>query len=148
MAIKCAVTIALTCAGVSLALAAHAHADAPLDGVYSLTTNGEVTATWTIHSNCTLSCVADIMSSQGWRGYAELSDGRWTMSVYRGRRLKSSYPSDGQSCVLGGDRPLVENWSWDAVALTGTLESVSGDECEGQLTTAHDSVALSKVERQ
>lgn len=146
MAIKYTVTIALACAGVSLALATRAHADAPLDGIYSLTTNGEVAATWTIQSDCTLSCVADITSSRGWRGYASLSDGHWTMSVYQGRRLKSSYPSGGQSCVPGGNHPLVEKWSWDAATLTGTLESVSGDECEGPLTTAYASITLSKVE--
>lgn len=144
---KRAVIIALTCAGVSLVLPADAHADGPLDGVYSLTTNGEVAAKWTIRSDCTRSCVADIASSQGWRGYAELSEGRWAMSVYQGRRRKSSYPSDGQSCVLGGDRPLVNKWSWDAATLTGTLESVSGDECEGPLTTTYASVALSKIEK-
>ena len=88
-------------------------------------------------------CTADVTSSDGgWHGSAKLENGRWDMSVYLGRRAKSSYPSDGQSCVLGGDYPLAQKWSWDAVTLTGTLESVGGDECEGPLFTDRTSIAL------
>lgn len=144
MAIKVTVALALTCAGACLTSGFHANADAALlEGVYTVSAKGEA-STWTVQSSCVLTCVAHVRSTEGWQGDANLSEGRWTMSVYQGRRPKSSYPSGRQSCVPGGDYPLVENWAWDAATLMGTVESVSGDECGGRLKRDYAPMALSR----
>jgi hypothetical protein len=81
---------------------------------------GGIRASWTARSTCSSSggCVANITSSTGWTGNAQLVAGRWTMTVNRG---------DGQSCPDGSRHSEYQTWSWGAGTLSGDVSGVSTD---------------------
>jgi hypothetical protein len=122
-----------------------ARADQMLSGTYALITTATDPSTWRITSACTPGCIAAITSSQGWRGYATLDRGLWAMAVYLGHWLKSSYPADPANCPAAGGGGLVQNWSWSADALSGTVTTVTGDECGGPVTTSSAPMRLAKT---
>jgi hypothetical protein len=139
-----AVTVAAV--GAALTLAFPAGADDVLTGTYALAAQDDAPAAWSIVSSCTPSCVATVKSSRGWRGYANLSDGRWTMTVYLGPNLMSAWPAQ-PTCVDDGPVvPMSRTWSWDAATLKGTVETASGDACGAPLTISSAPMALVKVD--
>jgi hypothetical protein len=118
-------------AGVFLAPAAPVWADDLPSGIFAVNTDGEASA-WTVESDCTPSCVARIVSSQGWRGYAALRAGRWTMTVYLGNWMRSSYPANPITCISNDNASAVtQTWIWDGVTLEGTVETIRRDRCGG-----------------
>jgi hypothetical protein len=125
-----------------------AHADSPLAGQYTVVTAHGGPSTWTITSACTPVCVASIVSSRGWQGYATLTDNSWTMSVYLGHGPHSSYPVDPATCPSSPIGDLVQHWTWDSQSLTGSVETVRGDQCGGPTTVDIADIALEPTTRQ
>ena len=83
----------------AVGLASPACADEPFNGIYSLDNSGEpgTLTMWIAHSTCDpTGCIAHIFSSTGWRGDAQLVDGRWTTTV---DRPDGTYCLDGQLSV-------------------------------------------------
>jgi hypothetical protein len=122
MTVRRATTTAVIAAGLSVGFAVPASA-ADFSGTYSLSlagASGGVTTSWTAQSSCapTGGCVAHIVSSRGWSGDAQLTAGRWTMTVDR---------TDGQSCPDGSRHAESQTWSWDATTLGGEVSGVSAD---------------------
>lgn len=119
----------------------------PVDTV-SVDVAGTTTSTWTFQGACTPACVARVFSSDGWRGTATQVDGRWSMTVYLGDWIKSSYPVDPANCEPDGNSALLtQNWTWDNATLAGAVETVRGDQCGGSPIVEHAPIALTKVER-
>lgn len=130
---------------VAAASAVPARADDGLAGTYTVVTKG-TPSTWQIESSCSPSCVARIHSSDGWTGYARPGDGRWTMAVYVAHWDKSSYAPDPAYCMAnGGNQPMNQNWSWDAVTLAGTVETIRSDQCGGPVTIDRAPIRLVKA---
>jgi hypothetical protein len=140
------VCIALICAAVTVgwvpATAVSAQADSPLAGQYSVVTAHGGPSRWTIKSACTPACVASVVSSRGWQGYATLVDNSWTMSVYLGHWSGSSYPVDPATCPNSPVGDLVQHWTWSSQTLTGSVETVRGDQCGGPTTVDSADIAL------
>ncbi|KWX69241.1 hypothetical protein ASJ79_00110 [Mycobacterium sp. NAZ190054] len=126
--VVCAIALV---AGTNFGLTATARADDMVSGTYAVITPGDSGSTWTIQSACAPGCVARVSSTEGWRGYAILRDNTWEMSVYHGDWLKSSYPVDIATCPASIDTTVVQNWSWAHDTLSGTLETIHGDQCGG-----------------
>jgi hypothetical protein len=140
------VSLALTIGCGACVSAGPVLADDQLGGTYAVTSTADSPSVWTIESSCTPSCVAIVKSSQGWRGYATLQDGRWTMTVYLGQWMRSAYPADPATCPGDADNaPLTRTWSWDAATLAGSVESVRGDQCGGSRAIEHSPVALTSA---
>lgn len=119
-----------------------AQADSPLAGQYTVVTAHGGPSTWTITSACTPACAASVASSRGWRGYATLTDNSWTMSVYLGNWPDSSYPVDPATCPSSPAGDLVQHWTWNGDTLTGSVETVRGDQCSGPTTVDSADIAL------
>lgn len=143
--VAAAVICTLAIVGTDAGLTAAARADNLLTGTYTVITPGASESTWTIQSSCTYSCVAVILSTDGWRGYAELRDDTWEMSVYRGGWIKSSYPVDIATCPAGVITNVVQNWSWAHDTLAGTLDTVRGNQCGGPPSPDHVPMKLVKA---
>jgi hypothetical protein len=119
-----------------------AHADSPFAGQYTVVTAHGGPSTWTIKSACTPVCVAAVVSSRGWQGYATLTDNSWTMSVYLGHWPDSSYPVDPATCPRSPVGDVVQHWTWSSETLTGSVETVRGDQCGGSTTVDSADIAL------
>jgi hypothetical protein len=140
------VSLAVTIGCAACASAGPVLADDRLGGTYAVTSTADSPSTWTIESSCTPSCVAIVKSSQGWRGYAKLDGGRWTMTIYLGQWMRSAYPADPATCPGDdGNAPLTRTWSWDAATLAGSVETVRGDQCGGSRAIEHSPVALTSA---
>jgi hypothetical protein len=122
-----------------------AQADIPLAGQYTVVTGHGVSSTWTIKLGCTPVCVASVDSSRGWRGYATLTDKVWTMSVYLGHWPESSYPVDPATCPGAPVGDLVQHWTWRSETLTGSVETVRGDQCGGPTTVGSADIRLART---
>lgn len=124
-----------------------AQAESPLAGTFSAGTTPP--STWTVISDCTVAsnCVARVRSSDGWQSYASLNSGTWALSVYRGTWSRSSYPANPQYCSAAGPAAQIsQTFTFDAVKLTGTVQSVVGDECAGSTRIENSAFSLTKID--
>ena len=112
----------------ALGAASPAHADAGLNGQYSVVGGSDqfyVTAV----SNCaTEGCTASLVSNRGWTAVATLTNGRWTYNVVK---------PDGVVCGDGNYADIVIRYALDANTLSGMVTADSNGECPGgQVTQA------------
>ena len=108
---------------------------------------GQESSTWTVVSACLPDCIARVRSSDGWRGSAIQQSGRWTMSVYLGGWTRSSYPADPATCTSDGSIVTVsEDFSFDSQTLTGTVDRIRGDRCQGPRTAERSALTLTRTE--
>ncbi|MCP9276615.1 hypothetical protein [Mycolicibacterium arenosum] len=141
MRITCvlAATAAVVMAAAGVAFAGQAQADHVPQGIYTYT-QGDVVAEWTIYPSCVptvgdlrdnlelpVACRLHIAPSSinlvnG--GDARLTGGRWAFSTVR---------ADAIECSDGGTAPIMENYSFDPVTLTGTRQVANNDVCNNQL---------------
>jgi hypothetical protein len=136
--------VAAVFAGIPLATAVPAWADASLNGTYYLVWNDGDQSTWVITSTCDSpdSCVAHIASgsSNGGStvgGEAQLANGRWSMAIDK---------PDGAACADGSRAPQHNEYSWDAATLSGTLVASAGPICgERAPKSATFTFTMSKV---
>ncbi|MFV8054831.1 hypothetical protein [Mycobacterium sp. 48b] len=117
-----------------------------LSGTFTVT-KGQDQTQWTVRSACTPHCVATVRSSQGWRGYASLDAGVWTMSVYTGGWARSSYAADPTMCVnTAAPQDISQTFSFDSQTLTGSAETWRGDRCSGPRAVERVPLALSRMD--
>ena len=119
----------------ALGTASPAHADAALNGQYSVV-GGSDQFYVTVVSNCaTEGCTANLVSNRGWTSVATLTNGRWNYNVTK---------PDGVICGDGNYADIVIRYSIDATTLAGTVTADSNGECSGgQVTRAP--IQLQKV---
>ena len=119
----------------ALGTASPAHADAALNGQYSVV-GGSDQFYVTVVSNCaTEGCTASLVSNRGWTSLATLTNGRWNYNVTK---------PDGVICGDGNYADIVIRYSIDATTLAGTVTADSNGECSGgQVTRAP--IQLQKV---
>ena len=119
----------------ALGTASPAHADAALNGQYSVV-GGSDQFYVTVVSNCaTEGCTANLVSNRGWTSVATLTNGRWNYNVTK---------PDGVICGDGNYADIVIRYSIDANTLAGTVTADSNGECSGgQVTRAP--IQLQKV---
>lgn len=112
----------------ALGAASPAHADAGLNGQYSVV-GGSDQFYVTVVSNCaTEGCTASLVSNRGWTSVATLTNGRWNYNVTK---------PDGVVCGDGNYADIVIRYSLDANTLAGTVTADSNGECSGgQVTQA------------
>ncbi|WP_131805967.1 hypothetical protein [Mycobacterium alsense] len=68
------------------------------------------------------------------------------MAVYVAHWNKSSYAPDPADCAVNSsDRPVNQNWSWDAETLVGTVETIRSDQCGGPVTIDRAPIRLVKA---
>lgn len=133
---------AATCAALG-PWAPSAHADQPLYGLYDVSSTPP--SIWSITSDCLPSCTARVHSSAGWQGFASLSAGTWTLSIYRGAWPRSSYAPDPAICPAA--RPedvLSQTFTFEASSLAGNVTTVRGDQCGGPTVAEHAPITLVK----
>jgi hypothetical protein len=117
-------SLALVAAGMAVAPQAHA---GMLLGNYELVTPRDPVHSWVWEIGCDSQCVhVNAIPRPGggavpWDGYATLVNGRYTMTVDRYAGLIC--PGYGQSTT--------DTWSWDAVTLSGSVDSSYPAGCWG-----------------
>lgn len=117
----------------------------PVESV-TVRVGGKLTSVWTLQGACTPSCVARVISSDSWSATATLAAGRWSMTVYRGHWLKSSYAPTPANCSPDADSTLLtQTWTWDNTTLAGIVEAVRADQCGGPPTVEHAPFLLTRV---
>ena len=137
--------VAAVFAGIPLATAVPAWADASLNGTYDLAWSDGDRSTWVITSTCANpnSCVAHIASDSTnalsrWNGEAQLANGRWTMVIDK---------PEGALCKDGSRAPIRNTYSWDVSTLSGTLVASAGPICgESVPTSSSFTFTMSRVD--
>lgn len=134
-----AATAATAMAAAGIAFAGPAHAERVPEGVYTYT-QGDVVAEWTIYPSCVptvgdlrdnlelaVACRLHIAPSSINRvngGDARLSGGRWAFSTVR---------ADVIECSDGSRAPIMENYWFDPVTLTGNRQVTNNDICNNEI---------------
>lgn len=113
-----------------------------MNGTFSVRA-GDHVSTWTATSACTPACTARVISSDGWRAAASLSNGQWKMSVYLGGWPRSSYPADPANCPESVDIVQIsQDFNVEAATLQGIVETQTGDRCRGSRERHRESLTL------
>jgi hypothetical protein len=124
-------------AALPAAVAGQAQADpAVLQGIYTYT-QGDVVAEWTIYPSCVptvgdlrdnlelpVACRLHVAPSSinlvnG--GDARMTGGQWAFSTVRGDAIK---------CSDGSSAPIMENYTFDPIAMTGNRQVTNNDVCD------------------
>jgi hypothetical protein len=119
----------------ALSAASPAHADAGLNGQYSVAGGSDLFYVTAVSNCATEGCTASLVSNRGWTAVATLTNGRWNYGVTK---------PDGVVCSDGNYADIIIRYSLDANTLAGTVTADSNGECSGgQVTQAP--IQLQKV---
>lgn len=131
--------IAMAVAAAGIAFAGPASADEVPQGIYTYS-QGDVVAEWTIYPSC-VPTVGDLRDNMELPvacrlhvapssinlvngGDARMTGGRWAFSTVRADAIK---------CSDGSSAPIMENYSFDPVTLTGNRQVTNNDVCSNEI---------------
>lgn len=134
-----ALAVGLSTAAVPTGVIGTAHANDVMQGIYTYT-QGDIVAEWTIYPSC-VPVVGDLRNNMelpvGCRlhvapkpstlvngGDARETSGRWMFSTSK---------MDGLTCPDGSTAPIMENYTFDSVSMTGNRQVTNNDVCDNEV---------------